>query len=133
LETVLQARERRKFSMVVDGESVSVSVTNSSLPRNVPFILKPRLHLGPEQPFNGQSGEPQGTWASDDDADGSKESSHGSGNMAQGLHRSRVAPPVAVSNSTVNFCTGGDVVLQRPGQRPVRVTSDGDWFYSGRW
>ena len=68
-----------KFSMVVDGESVSVSVTKVAFPANVLLKLKPTVQLGPEQLWNGQSGEPQETWASEDDAEGSKELSHGSG------------------------------------------------------
>ena len=49
------------LSMVAYPDSVSLSVTKVALPSKVLLMLMLRVQLGPEQPWNGQSGEPQGT------------------------------------------------------------------------
>jgi hypothetical protein len=49
------------LSTVFHGVSVSVSVKNVALPSKVLLVETLRVQLGPEQPLNGQSGEPQGT------------------------------------------------------------------------
>jgi hypothetical protein len=61
--------------MVVGGDhgSVITSVTTVILGSTTPFpFTVVAVQLGPEHVFNGQSGDPHGTWSMEEDWDGSK-------------------------------------------------------------
>jgi hypothetical protein len=89
----------------IDGATVSVSVTKVAFTKTVPFFVTAIVQVAPEHALNGQSCEPHGICAREDDLDGSKAFPHGVP-AAHGLHWRNVAPVVAVSNPTVRFWTG---------------------------
>jgi hypothetical protein len=71
----------------------------------VPFFVTATVQVGPEHALSGQSREPHGICAREDERDGLKALSHGSP-VAHGLHWRNVAPAVAMSNPTASFCAG---------------------------